>query len=107
MYIQNQVFKDEETLLEQLFDFSLGEATPEVKALMSSIDKEVLANEEFQKYKATLQDEEEIMELDDEERRIRLAEQLMGHYESFEVAQSKLYGVRGEEKSLLYTIDLY
>ena len=36
MYIQNQKFKDEETLLEQLFDFALGEATPEVAAMMQA-----------------------------------------------------------------------
>lgn len=107
MYIQNQTFNDEETLLEQLFDFSLGEATPEVMELMLAIDKEVLSNEVFQQYKATLTDEEEIMELEEEERSIRLAEKLMEQYESFEVAQNQLFGIKGGQKTLLYSIDLY
>ncbi|MBL7713301.1 MAG: hypothetical protein JNL13_12570 [Chitinophagaceae bacterium] len=107
MYIQNQTFKDEETLLEQLFDFGLGEATSEVAALMQVIDREVLDHKEFQEYKASLTDEEEIMELDDEERRIRLAEQLMALYEGFEVSGNKLYGIKGTDKTLLYSIDLY
>ncbi|HTN18179.1 MAG TPA: hypothetical protein VL092_10890 [Chitinophagaceae bacterium] len=107
MYIQNQKFNDEETLLEQLFDFSLGEATPEVTAMMQAIDREVLDHKEFQEYKASLSDEEEIMELDDEERRIRLAEQLMEQYAGFEVSGNKLYGIKEADKTLLYSIDLY
>lgn len=107
MYIQNQTFKDEETLLEQLFDFALGESTPEVTALMQAIDREVLEHKEFQEYKASLTDEEEIMELDDEERRIRLAERLMALYGGFEVSGNKLYGIKDADKILLYSIDLY
>lgn len=107
MYIQNQTFKDEETLLEQLFDFSLGEATPEIVAVMSAINTAVLANEDFQKFKLSLNDEEEIMEVDEEERRLRLVEKLLEIYESFEVAKNQLFGINGAEKTLLYSIDLY
>ena len=107
MYIQNQKFSDEENLLEQLFDFSLGEAETHVAALMQAIDQEVLGNDAFQKYRSTLKDEEEIMELDDEERRIRLAEKLMEMYESFEVAKNQLFGVKAGTNTLLYSIDLY
>ncbi|MFA6150498.1 MAG: hypothetical protein WC716_04190 [Chitinophagaceae bacterium] len=107
MYIQNQKFGDEETLLEQLFDFSLGEAEPAVLGMINEINQEVLNNKAFQDYKATLSDDEEIMELDDEERRIRLAEQLMAVYQSFEVEKNQLFGLKGSEKILLYSIDLY
>ncbi len=107
MYIQNQKFSDEETLLEQLFDFSLGEAEPAVMGMISEINQEVLNNKAFQDYKATLSDDEEIMELDDEERRIRLAEQLMAVYQSFEVEKNQLFGISGTGKILLYSIDLY
>lgn len=107
MYIQNQKFSDEETLLEQLFDFSLGEAEPSVMEMIKEINQEVLNNKAFQDYKATLSDDEEIMELDDEERRIRLAEQLMAVYQSFEVEKNQLFGINETEKILLYSIDLY
>jgi hypothetical protein len=107
MYIQNQRFSDEENLLEQLFDFSLGEASPDIAHMIREIDEEVTANPAFQEYKATLTDEEDIMELEDEERRIRLAERLMSLYESFEVFKNQLFGVKGGEKTLLYAIDLY
>ncbi len=107
MYIQNQKFRDEETLLEQLFDFSLGEAEPPVMGMINEINQEVLNNKAFQDYKATLRDDEEIMELDDEERRIRLAEQLMTVYQSFEVEKNQLFGINETVKILLYSIDLY
>lgn len=107
MFIKNQQFNDEENLLEQLFDFGLGEATAEVRQMIQEIDAEVLKNEAFQKYRASLSDEEEIMELDDEERRIRLAERLMANYDSFEVFKSQLFGIKEGNKTLLYSIDLY
>lgn len=107
MYIQNQTFSDEETLMEQLFDFGLGEASAEVKAMMSAIDQEVLNNTAFQDYRKTLSNEEDIMELDDEERRIRLAEKLMALYSSFVVEKNQLFGVQAAQKVLLFALDLY
>jgi hypothetical protein len=107
MYIQNQKFKDEETLLEQLFDFGLGNATTEVVAIISTINNEVLNDKSFQEYRATLTDEEEIMELDDDERRLRLAEQLMKEYDSFLVEKNQLFGVKNDTNILLYTVDLF
>ncbi|GAA4450658.1 hypothetical protein [Rurimicrobium arvi] len=107
MFIKNQKFSDEDTLLEQLFDFGLGDPSSDVAAIMKEIDQEVLANKAFQEYKAGLTDEEEIMEVDDEERRIRLAEKLMELYESFEVFKSQLFGISKDNKVLLYSIDLY
>lgn len=107
MYIANQQFDNEEQLLENLFDFSLGEATESIKKMMSEIDEELLAHKEFQAYRATLTDEEDIEELDHEERRIRLAERLLAMYTSFEVLNSKLFGIKNETKTLLYSIDLF
>ncbi|MCC6186462.1 MAG: hypothetical protein IT256_04850 [Chitinophagaceae bacterium] len=107
MYIQNQKFSDEETLLEQLFDFGLGEPSPQVKELMAAIDITVLNNADFQAYKATLSDEEEIMELDDDERRIALGEQLMARYQSFVVEKNQLFGIKDNDQVLLYSMDLF
>lgn len=107
MYIQNQTFSDEETLLEQLFDFGLGEASADVNTMMQAIDQEVLSNKAFQDYRNTLTDEEDIMELDDEERRIRLAEKLMALYQSFVVEKNQLFGVQAAQKVLLFELDLY
>ena len=107
MYIQNQSFSDEETLLEQLFDFGLGDATPEVQALLVSISEELNANKDYQAYKATLSDEEEIMELEDDEIRALLADHLMAMYESFVVEKNQLFGVKDSVQTLLYSIDLF
>lgn len=107
MYIANQQFDSEEQLLENLFDFSLGEATESIKKMISEIDAELLAHKEFQAYRATLSDEEDIEELDHEERQIRLAERLLAMYTSFEVLNSKLFGIKNETKTLLYSIDLF
>lgn len=107
MYIQNQSFRDEETLLEQLFDFGLGEPTEEVAALITEINAELLNNQEFQSYRATLSDEEEIMELDDDERRLGLAEKLLAIYDSFLVDKNQLFGVKDGHNTLLYSLDLY
>jgi hypothetical protein len=104
MYIQNQTFQDEENLLEQLFDFSLGEASATIQEMTAAINDDVLANVAFQEYRKSLTDEEEIMELDEEERRIRLAEKLMEIYDSFEVANNQLLGVLGTDKTMLYTM---
>lgn len=107
MYIQNQSFSDEESLLEQLFDFGLGDPTPEVQALLVSISEELNANKDYQAYKATLSDEEEIMELEDDENRALLAERLMAMYESFVVEKNQLFGLKGGVQTLLYSIDLF
>jgi hypothetical protein len=107
MFIKNMQFSDEETLLEQLFDFGLGDPEPEVRQMMTEIDKELAEHAAFQEYRATLKDEEDIMELDAEERAIRLAECLMAVYSSFETVQQQLYGIKEGTRTLLYTVDLY
>lgn len=108
MFIKNQSFNDEETLMEQLFDFGLGNPSEAIRTMILDIDREVLANKAFNDYRATLTDEEDIMELDAEERLIRLAERLMGIYASFTVDRNKLSGIDASGvPTLLYEVDLY
>jgi len=106
MYIKDQVFSDEETLQEMLFDFSLGDGTPFIEALKGDIEKELEANEAYQAYHASVTDEEDRLELETEERLIRLAESLMALFSRFEVKQRKLYGIKDTDRTLLYEIDL-
>jgi hypothetical protein len=105
MFIKNQTFKDEDTLLELLFDFSLGEPSSLISGLRQDIEKDLEGNEEYKQYRATLE-EEDRLELEAEERDLRLAEVLMTRFESFFVDQQTLYGRKGGEKTLLYSIDL-
>lgn len=106
MYIKNEVFKDEDTLLEMLFDFSLGESTPLIKAHLASIEKDLDENEVYQNYIKTMTDEEDRLELETEERYLRLAEILMQEFESFKTFAQKLYGLKSGKETLLYEIDL-
>lgn len=106
MYIKNHTFKDEDTLLEMLFDFGLGTATPVINQLRAEVEAELKENEAFNNYRATLTDEEEIEALDAEERDIRLAEKLMDMFDAFEVKDSKLYGSKDKVNTLLYEVDL-
>jgi hypothetical protein len=107
MFIKSTRFSDEETLLEYLFDFGLGEPAPEVQQLITDIDKELSEHTGFQDYRASLTDEEDIMELDAEERMIRLAERLMERYTSFETEKQQLFGILDDNRTLLYSMDLY
>jgi len=106
MYIKDQVFKDEDTLLELLFDFSLGEASPLIEGLKDGIEKELQENAAYKEYYHTLTDEEDRLELETEERMIRLAEALMAKFDTFQVRKQKLFGVKGTDQELLYEIDL-
>ena len=105
MYIKNNQFTDEDTLMETLFDFSLGDPSPIVSELRSSIAKELETNTAYQEYRQTL-GEEDRLELEAEEENIRLAEALMERYDSFKVHQQKFYGIKGAKEDLLYEIDL-
>ena len=105
MYIKSQTFNDEDTLMEMLFDFSLGDPSPLVAELKETIEKELETNEAYQEYRQTL-GEEDRLELESEERYIRLAEALMGQFDSFKTSQQKLYGVKGGEETILYEIDM-
>jgi exonuclease V gamma subunit len=105
MYIANQTFKDEDTLIEAIFDFSLGEPTELVNNLLAGIQKDLLENSDFQEYRATL-DEESQDELDAGEQDIRLAEKLMGLFDSFKIEKQQLFGLKNNHSTLLYSIDL-
>jgi hypothetical protein len=105
MYIKNQTFKDEDTLMEMLFDFSLGVPSPMVGDLIKKIVEELEHNEEYTKYRSTLE-EEDRLELEAEEKDLRLAEILMERFDSFAVDKQSLYGLSNSERALLYSIDL-
>jgi hypothetical protein len=105
MYIKNQTFKDEDTLLEMLFDFSLGVPSPFVDDLIRKIVADLELNEEYTKYRSTLE-EEDRLELEAEEKDLRLAEVLMEQFDAFSVEKQTLYGIRNNEKTHLYSIDL-
>jgi hypothetical protein len=105
MYIKSQTFNDEDTLMEMLFDFALGDPAPLVTELKSSIEKDLQENETYQQYRLTLE-EEDRLELEAEERYIRLAEALMERFESFKTAKQKLYGIKQGQETLLYEIDM-
>lgn len=107
MYIKNQTFKDEDTLLEMLFDFSLGTPGKHVQQMIATIDKDLAANDAYIQYRDSLQDVDDRTELYEEERDMRLAEKLMKQFESFAVKDAKLYGIAGGERILLYEIDLW
>ena len=106
MYIKNQVFKDEDTLQEMLFDFSLGNPSAFMQALISETEKELEANETFMTYMNSLQDEDDKSELYIEERDMILSDKLLSLYDQFEVVKAKLYGVKDGKQQLLYEIDL-
>lgn len=106
MFIKNQTFKDEETLQEMLFDFALGDPSVIVQQLIADINADLENNTEYIKYRNSLQDEEDRDELYNEERDIRLTEKLLELYDSFAVADQKLYGVKAGNRDLLYEIDL-
>jgi len=107
MFIRNQTFKDEDTLLELLFDFSLGESSGFINNLVAGIDKDLEENEAYIQYRNSLQDEDDRVELYTEERDLRLAEILMQQFDQFIVDKYKLYGASGGERTLLFSIDLH
>lgn len=106
MYIKNQEFRDEETLQEMLFDFSLGEPSAVIVALKEQIERDLAANEAYLEYHASLIDEEDRLELETEERLIRLAEALLQRFDRFRTSRQKLYGIRDSHEVLLYEVDL-
>lgn len=107
MYIQNQEFSDSETLIDMLFDFELGNASPWLQNLKTEIDTAVSANQAFTEFVATLTDEEERMEVQDEERRLQLAALLQEQFTAFEVKNNTLLAKNDKEVVVLYEIDLY
>lgn len=106
MFIKNQEFKDEDTLLEAMFDFDIGIKSSYVQAEIEKINKELSENIEYQKYKDSLTDEDDKSELYIEERDLRLAEIFMLRFDSFIIDSAKLYGVKAGLRELLYEIDM-
>lgn len=106
MFIKNRTFKDEDTLLEVLFDFDLGAPSAIINEKRETIELELKDHKAYHDYIASLTDEEDRLEVATEERYIRLAESLMEDYESFRVADRKLYGINKSTEDLLYEIDL-
>jgi hypothetical protein len=104
MYIKNQTFSDEETLLEMLFDFALGEPAPLVAELRKEIAEALEKNEPYVQYRATL-GEEDRLELEAEEQDLRLSEALMNRFGSFKVQDRKLYGIGDSGETLLFEMD--
>lgn len=106
MYIKRQTFKDEDTLLEMLFDFGLGLPSALIQGMIAEIDKGLEMNDAYKKYRDSLQDEDDRSELYIEERDLILADKLMSIYDSFIVDGQKLYGVKGTQRDVLYEIDM-
>lgn len=107
MYIKNQKFNDEETLLEMLFDFGIGEPSALINSMVAEIDKELESNAAYKQYYNELDDADDRAELYTEERDLRLAERLMHEYDSFEVFAAKLFALKGNQRVLLYTLSLH
>ncbi len=106
MYIKNQVFTDEETLMEMLFDFALGDSTSILRQLKDEIDQQLQNNETYLEYLNSLTDEEDRLELETEERLIRLAEALKEQFDSFKTERQKLFGLKNGTEILLSEIDM-
>lgn len=107
MFIPNQKFSDETTLMETLFDFSLGTPSALIEQMIADINDDLKENTAYQEYYESLQEEDDRTELYVEERDMRLAEKLMEMFTSFAVKNTKLYGVKGNDEQLLYSIDLH
>jgi len=105
MFIKNLTFSDEDTLLEMIFDFALGEATSHVSGIINGINAEMLESKELQAHLATLEEEDRLA-LEDDILQENLAKALMRDFELFEVKDAKLYGVNAGNETLLYSISL-
>lgn len=106
MFIKNRTFSDGDTLLETLFDFDLGTPGPIILEKRQQIEDELKDNQALKDYIASLTDEEEQLEVATEERYIRLAESLMDDFSKFQVQDRKLYGMKDDQRTLLFEIDL-
>lgn len=107
MFIKNQSFKDEETLMEMLFDFAIGQPSAFTEKMIAEIDKELEGNAAYIEYYNSLQDPDDRVELYTEERDMRLAERLMTMFDSFAVNSACLYGIAGADQTLLYEVNLH
>lgn len=106
MYIKNQVFKDEDTLLEMLFDFGLGEPGPLITDLLKQIDEAMKADAALQEHLKAME-EEDMLELENDIQQENLTRALMQLFSSFKVHSARLYGINDEGETLLYSVDLH
>ncbi|WP_276134561.1 hypothetical protein [Polluticoccus soli] len=106
MFIKNQKFSDEDMLMETLFDFGLGDASPLMQEVIQDVSRMIESDLELSNHLRTL-DEEDAMELLTDIQLEQQAKKLREQFTSFAVSKAKLYGITadGEEK-LLYEIDL-
>jgi hypothetical protein len=106
MFIKNQSFNDEETLLDAMFDFNIGTVSAYTQALIDDINAHLAASKEYQEYLGTLTDEDDKVELYQEERDLRLAEMFLERFDSFAIDNAQLFGIKDGNRELLYEIDM-
>jgi hypothetical protein len=106
MFIKNQSFNDEETLLDAMFDFNIGTVSAYTQALVDEINAQLAASKEYQEYLRTLTDEDDKVELYQEERDLRLAEKFLERFDSFAIDKAQLFGIKDGNRELLYEIDM-
>lgn len=107
MFIKNQTFSDEDTLLEMLFDFEIGEASDFMKGVLLEVNKTIDADKELEEHLKTLE-EEDRLELHKDIQLEQLAKALQKTFSSFSVYKAGLYGHKSkDDKVLLYQVDLY
>ena len=106
MFIKNQVFKDEDTLLEMLFDFALGEPGAIINDLLNQIEAAMKGDAVLQEHLKGME-EEDMLELEDDIRQENLSRALMQLFQSFKVQSAHLYGINEEGEMLLYSVDLH
>lgn len=106
MYLPNQSFTDEETLMESLFDFELGEMTPLLEDYRNKAKEQLDADVEFYAYKSKIEETEERIAADEEQRLVVLATLLKDDFEKFEVKDKSFFGLKDGVSTLLASIDL-
>lgn len=106
MFIKNQVFKDEDTLLEMLFDFGLGEPSPLISDLLQQIDAAMKGDATLQQHLKGME-EEDMLELENDIQQENLSRALMQLFHSFKVHNARFYGINEEGETLLYSVDLH
>lgn len=106
MFIKNQKFSDEDTLMEVLFDFGLGDASPAMQEVIQEVSRMVESDLEFANHLRTLE-EEDAMELLTDIQLEQQAKKLQEQFTSFAVYKARLYGITASgEETLLYEIDM-
>jgi hypothetical protein len=106
MFIKNQKFADEDTLIEMLFDFGLGEASPLMQEVIQEVSRMIESDIELTNHLRSL-DEEDAGELLSDIQLEQQAKKLQQQFSSFAVSKARLYGITAEgEEKLLYEIDM-